>query len=201
MRACLGGLIKVLPRILRIDRRTLPGETLLASRRVFQATNTSGNVVPHSIRKSGVLRALSRSTYAKTTVSAASAIRAMEPARVLSIQSHVVHGHVGNKSAIFPLQLLGLEVDFINSVQFSNHTGYKQWRGTVMSGDELWELIEGLEVNGLCNYTHLLTGSIQAKATPPHFTEPPCLVPLPYLLPADSLSQLHRRLHRFGVLP
>lgn len=45
------------------------------------------------------------------------------PARVLSIQSHVVHGHVGNKCAVFPLQLLGFEVDFVNSVQFSNHTG------------------------------------------------------------------------------
>ena len=37
------------------------------------------------------------------------------PARVLSIQSHVVHGHVGNKSAIFPMQLLGLDVDPVRS--------------------------------------------------------------------------------------
>ncbi|XP_055727421.1 pyridoxal kinase-like isoform X2 [Salvelinus fontinalis] len=44
--------------------------------------------------------------------------------RVLSIQSHVVRGYVGNKSATFPLQVLGFEVDSINSVQFSNHTGY-----------------------------------------------------------------------------
>ncbi|XP_051564523.1 pyridoxal (pyridoxine, vitamin B6) kinase a isoform X3 [Myxocyprinus asiaticus] len=44
--------------------------------------------------------------------------------RVLSIQSHVVRGYVGNKSASFPLQVLGFEVDSINSVQFSNHTGY-----------------------------------------------------------------------------
>ena len=43
--------------------------------------------------------------------------------RVLSIQSHVVHGHVGNKCAVFPLQLLGFDVDPINSVQFSNHAG------------------------------------------------------------------------------
>ncbi|MEQ2235908.1 hypothetical protein ILYODFUR_006997 [Ilyodon furcidens] len=44
--------------------------------------------------------------------------------RVLSIQSHVVRGYVGNKSATFPLQVLGFEVDSINSVQFSNHTGW-----------------------------------------------------------------------------
>ena len=43
--------------------------------------------------------------------------------RVLSIQSHVVHGYVGNKCCVFPLQLMGFEVDHICSVQFSNHTG------------------------------------------------------------------------------
>lgn len=52
--------------------------------------------------------------------------------RVLSIQSHVVSGHVGNKAAVFPLQLLGFDVDFINSVQFSNHTGYpNKWKVTL----------------------------------------------------------------------
>ena len=44
-------------------------------------------------------------------------------AGVLSIQSHVVSGYVGNKCCVFPLQLLGFEVDHISSVQFSNHTG------------------------------------------------------------------------------
>ena len=51
--------------------------------------------------------------------------------RVLSIQSHVVSGYVGNKAAVFPLQLLGFDVDFINSVQFSNHTGYpNKWKAS-----------------------------------------------------------------------
>ncbi|KAL3142564.1 hypothetical protein ABBQ38_002883 [Trebouxia sp. C0009 RCD-2024] len=80
--------------------------------------------------------------------------------RVLSIQSHVVHGHAGNKSAVFPLQLLGFDVDPINSVQFSNHTGYPTFKGKVMNGQELWELIEGLQANDLLEYTHLLTGYI-----------------------------------------
>ena len=35
----------------------------------------------------------------------------------------LIQGYVGNKSAVFPLQLLGFDVDPINSVQFSNHTG------------------------------------------------------------------------------
>lgn len=80
--------------------------------------------------------------------------------RVLSIQSHTVQGYVGNKSAVFPLQLLGYDVDPINSVQFSNHTGYPTFKGQVLNGQQLWDLIEGLEANNLLYYTHLLTGYI-----------------------------------------
>ncbi|KAJ7562685.1 hypothetical protein O6H91_03G080500 [Diphasiastrum complanatum] len=83
-----------------------------------------------------------------------------ESGRVLSIQSHTVQGYVGNKSAVFPLQLLGFDVDPINSVQFSNHTGYPTWKGQVLDGEQLWSLIEGLEANNLLFYTHLLTGYI-----------------------------------------
>ncbi|XP_054707796.1 pyridoxal kinase-like isoform X2 [Uloborus diversus] len=80
--------------------------------------------------------------------------------RVLSIQSHVVSGYVGNKSAIFPLQVLGFEVDYINSVQLSNHTGYKHIKGQRLNADELFELYEGLRLNNLLFYSHLLTGYI-----------------------------------------
>ncbi|CAJ2653153.1 pyridoxal kinase [Trifolium pratense] len=83
-----------------------------------------------------------------------------ETGRVLSIQSHTVQGYVGNKSAVFPLQLLGYDVDPINSVQFSNHTGYPSFKGQVLNGQQLWDLIEGLEANDLLYYTHLLTGYI-----------------------------------------
>ncbi|XVF81875.1 hypothetical protein PTKIN_Ptkin15bG0190800 [Pterospermum kingtungense] len=83
-----------------------------------------------------------------------------ETGRVLSIQSHTVQGYVGNKSAVFPLQLLGYDVDPINSVQFSNHTGYPTFKGQVLNGQQLWDLIEGLEGNDLLYYTHLLTGYI-----------------------------------------
>lgn len=82
--------------------------------------------------------------------------------RVLSIQSHVVHGYVGNKSAVFPLQLLGFEVDPVHSVQFSNHTGYaKGWTGDALNGAQLDALVEGLKRNDVVRlYTHLLTGYI-----------------------------------------
>jgi len=70
--------------------------------------------------------------------------------RVLSIQSHVVHGYVGNKAAVFPLQLLGFDVDFVNSVHFACHTGYKHFpHGTIMDGGQLRNILEGLELNGL----------------------------------------------------
>ncbi|KAM9486388.1 pyridoxal (pyridoxine, vitamin B6) kinase a [Clarias gariepinus] len=78
--------------------------------------------------------------------------------RVLSIQSHVVRGYVGNKSATFPLQVLGFEVDSINSVQFSNHTGYKHWKGQVLTADELHVLYEGIKLNKLNHYDYVLTG-------------------------------------------
>ncbi|XP_014242769.2 pyridoxal kinase isoform X2 [Cimex lectularius] len=84
----------------------------------------------------------------------------MESPRVLSIQSHVVHGYVGNKSATFPLQVLGFEVDPINSVQLSNHTGYKSFKGQILNENDLNDLIESLKHNNLLNYTHLLTGYV-----------------------------------------
>uniref|UniRef100_A0A0G4HH28 pyridoxal kinase n=1 Tax=Chromera velia CCMP2878 TaxID=1169474 RepID=A0A0G4HH28_9ALVE len=76
---------------------------------------------------------------------------------ILSIQSHVVHGYVGNKAAIFPLQLLGFHVDFINSVQFVSQFVHK---GQKMSGEELQILFDGLEGSGHDTYTHILTGFI-----------------------------------------
>uniref|UniRef100_A0A673IG91 Pyridoxal kinase n=1 Tax=Sinocyclocheilus rhinocerous TaxID=307959 RepID=A0A673IG91_9TELE len=78
--------------------------------------------------------------------------------RVLSVQSHVVRGYVGNKSASFPLQVLGFEVDTINSVQFSNHTGYEHWKGQVLTADELQVLYEGIKLNNVNQYDYVLTG-------------------------------------------
>ncbi|CAG7720813.1 unnamed protein product, partial [Allacma fusca] len=48
-------------------------------------------------------------------------------------------------------------VDFINSVQFSNHTGYGQWKGQVLNDVDLDDLFEGLKMNNLTTYDSLLT--------------------------------------------
>jgi pyridoxine kinase len=63
---------------------------------------------------------------------------------ILSIQSHVAYGHVGNASAVFPMQRLGMEVWPIHTVQFSNHTGYGAWRGQVFDAELISECVEGI---------------------------------------------------------
>ena len=73
---------------------------------------------------------------------------------ILSIQSHVAFGHVGNDTATFPLQRLGIEVWPIHTVQFSNHTGYGSWKGRVFDADMIREVMAGIEARGVlgeCN--------------------------------------------------
>ena len=67
---------------------------------------------------------------------------------LISIQSHVAYGHVGNASAVFPLQRLGVEVWPIHTVQFSNHTGYGAWTGRVFDGALIHELVDGIAARG-----------------------------------------------------
>ena len=68
---------------------------------------------------------------------------------LLSIQSHVACGHVGNSAAVFPLQRIGIEVWPVNTVQFSNHTGYGEWRGRVFSGEDIRLVVQGIEECGV----------------------------------------------------
>ncbi|PTM42279.1 pyridoxal kinase PdxY [Bosea sp. 124] len=78
---------------------------------------------------------------------------------ILSIQSHVVYGHVGNASAVFPMQRLGVEVWPIHTVQFSNHTGYGAWKGRVFDGGMIDEVMEGISERGvLPSCTGVLSG-------------------------------------------
>lgn len=84
---------------------------------------------------------------------------------ILSIQSHVAFGHVGNTAAVFPLQRLGFEVIPINTVQFSNHTGYGDWTGQVFEAAHIVDLFDGLERRGVFqNIDAVLTGYLGAPA-------------------------------------
>lgn len=79
--------------------------------------------------------------------------------KILSIQSHVAFGYVGNRAAVFPLQRLGNDVIAINTVQFSNHTGYGDWTGDVFSAEHIGKILDGLEKRGvLSQIDGLLTG-------------------------------------------
>jgi pyridoxine kinase len=68
---------------------------------------------------------------------------------ILSIQSHVAYGHVGNSAAVFPLQRMGVEVWAVDTVQFSNHTGYGQWQGRVFDAGMIREVVGGIEKRGV----------------------------------------------------
>ncbi len=78
---------------------------------------------------------------------------------ILSIQSAVAYGHVGNSAAVFPLQRLGFEVWPIDTVQFSNHTGYGAWRGHMTSPDQIREIVNGMDDQGvLANCIAVVSG-------------------------------------------
>lgn len=68
---------------------------------------------------------------------------------ILSIQSWVSYGHVGNAAAVFPLQRMGFEVWAINTVQFSNHTGYGKWTGMILPPEHLSEIVAGIAERGV----------------------------------------------------
>ncbi|GLU89893.1 pyridoxal kinase PdxY [Agromyces sp. NBRC 114283] len=69
--------------------------------------------------------------------------------KILSIQSAVAYGHVGNSAAVFPLQRIGVEVLPVYTVNFSNHTGYGAWRGPLIAPDDVREVIAGIEDRGV----------------------------------------------------
>src|SRR5579875_1712990 len=85
--------------------------------------------------------------------SPASCCRSMAGARhrvnILSLQSWVAYGHVGNAAALFPLQRLGAEVWAVHTVQFSNHAGYGAWGGRVFTAAEVAEVVAGIAARGV----------------------------------------------------
>jgi pyridoxine kinase len=69
--------------------------------------------------------------------------------KVLSIQSAVAYGHVGNSAAVFPLQRIGVEVLPVYTVNFSNHTGYGAWRGPLIDPEDVRAVLTGIEERGV----------------------------------------------------
>ncbi|RWZ58472.1 pyridoxal kinase PdxY [Labedella populi] len=69
--------------------------------------------------------------------------------KILSIQSAVAYGHVGNSAAVFPLQRIGVEVLPVYTVNFSNHTGYGAWKGPLIAPEQVADVIAGIEDRGV----------------------------------------------------
>ena len=87
---------------------------------------------------------------------------------VLSIQSWVACGNVGNAAALFPLQRLGCETWSLNTVAFSNHTGYEKWRGEVVPARKIASLFEGIaELGVLPRCDAVLSGYLGEVETGP----------------------------------
>ncbi|KAL3481176.1 pyridoxine kinase [Aspergillus californicus] len=84
--------------------------------------------------------------------------------RVLAVASHVVYGHVGNKMATLVMQSMGCDVAALNTVLFSNHTGYRQFKGTRATADEITALYEGLCQNNLTDFDVMLSGYAPSAA-------------------------------------
>ena len=78
---------------------------------------------------------------------------------ILTIQSHVAYGYVGNRAAVFTLQRMGFDPWVINTVQFSNHTGYGSWQGDVLSPAHIQNVFAGIKERGVLPQCQgLLTG-------------------------------------------
>lgn len=83
--------------------------------------------------------------------------------KILSIQSAVAYGHVGNSAAVFPLQRIGVEVLPVYTVNFSNHTGYGAWRGPLISPADVAEVLTGIEERGVFPQIHAVLSGYQGS--------------------------------------
>ncbi|HWB47817.1 MAG TPA: pyridoxal kinase PdxY [Stellaceae bacterium] len=85
---------------------------------------------------------------------------------VLSVQSRVAYGHVGNAAAVFPLQCLGIEAWALDTVAFSNHTGHGRWRGDVVAAETVATLFEGIaDLGVLPSIDAVLSGYVGTAET------------------------------------
>ncbi len=85
---------------------------------------------------------------------------------VVTIQSHVAYGHVGNDAAIFPLQLHGIEVVDIPTTLLSNHPGYPTMRGEFVEPRLIRDLLQGLRERNVASFaTGIISGYLGDPGT------------------------------------
>ena len=67
---------------------------------------------------------------------------------IMSIQSSVAYGYVGNSAAAFTLMRMGVETYPVYTVHYSNTTGYGSWRGPVLSAADVMDVVNGIDDRG-----------------------------------------------------
>jgi pyridoxine kinase len=83
---------------------------------------------------------------------------------ILSIQSSVAYGHVGNSAATFPLMRMGVEVWPVITVHFSNHTGYPSWRGPMLAASDIADVVRGIDERGVLGQVDAVLSGYQGGA-------------------------------------
>lgn len=84
---------------------------------------------------------------------------------IISIQSQVVHGHVGNSAAVLPMQGHGLNVAAVPTTLLSNHPGYETMRGRVLEPELVGDLLRGIEERGLIETSrYIVSGYLGSRA-------------------------------------
>ena len=75
---------------------------------------------------------------------------------VISIQSQVAYGHVGNNAAVFPLQMHGIDVIAVPTTLLSNRPGYPTVRGRVLDAQLVADLLLGVEERGTLETSQMI---------------------------------------------
>jgi pyridoxine kinase len=84
--------------------------------------------------------------------------------RVISIQSQVAFGHVGNSAAVFPMQMHGIDVTAVPTTLLSNRPGYPTIRGRVLEAQLVADLLQGVEERGAVDTCQMILSGYLGSA-------------------------------------
>ena len=83
---------------------------------------------------------------------------------VISIQSQVAFGHVGNSAAVFPMQMHGIDVIAVPTTLLSNRPGYPTIRGRVLDAPLVADLLLGVEERGALDTCQMILSGYLGSA-------------------------------------
>jgi pyridoxine kinase len=83
---------------------------------------------------------------------------------VISIQSQVAWGHVGNSAAVFPMQMHGIDVIAVPTTLLSNRPGYPTIRGRVLDAQLVADLLLGVEERGALDTANMILSGYLGSA-------------------------------------